>query len=120
MKGKAPKEQKRLEQLEEAARSLGIEIRYEPFKGENSMAPGGLCRLKGDYLLILNSRSGLSEKIGAIASAIRRFDLSATYLRPELREFLEGLPAPNEDRPEDESPPESTSKEPPPDEPPAS
>jgi hypothetical protein len=102
MKGKAPKEQKRLEQLEEAAQSLGIEIRYEPFKGENSLAPGGLCRLKGEYLLILNSRSVLSERINAIASAISRFDLSATYLRPELREFLEGLPSPKDDPPPDE------------------
>lgn len=104
MKGKAPQEQKRLEQLEEAAQSLGIEIRYEPFKGENAMAPGGLCRLKGDYLLILNNRSGLSERINAIASAISRFDLSTAYLKPELREFLEGLPSPKDDSPSDEPP----------------
>jgi hypothetical protein len=82
--------------LEEAAQSLGIEIRYETFKGENSMATGGLCRLKGNYLLILNARSGLSDRINAIASAINRFDLSTTYLRPGLREFLEGLPGTKE------------------------
>jgi signal recognition particle subunit SEC65 len=111
MKGKAPQEQKRLEQLEEAAQSLGIEIRYEPFKGENPMAPGGLCRLKGNYLLILNSRSGLSEKINAIATAISRFDLSGTYLRPELREFLEGPPAPKDDPTPDESPADEALKE---------
>ncbi len=91
MKGKPIEEQKRLEQLEEAAQSLGIEIRYETFKGESSLSPGGLCRLKGDYLLILNSRSGLSDRVNAIAAAVSRFDLSRTYLRPELREFLEGL-----------------------------
>lgn len=98
MKGKTLEEQKRLEHLEEAAQALGIEIRYETFKGENSMATGGLCRLKGNYLLILNSRSGLSDRINAIASAINRFDLSTTYLRPGLREFLEGLP-PRKDEP---------------------
>ncbi len=91
MKTKALEEQKRLEMLEEAAQALGIEIRYETFKGENSMAPGGLCRLKGNYLLILNARSGTSDRINAIATAINRFDLSTTYLRPGLREFLEGL-----------------------------
>ncbi len=128
MKGKAPQEQKRLEQLEEAAQSLGIEIRYEAFKGENSMATGGLCRLKGNYLLILNSRSGLSERVNAVASAISRFDLSGTYLKPELREFLEGLPpSPKEDSPPDEHPGNEVSPkdehpekvDSPPDEPPA-
>jgi hypothetical protein len=85
---KAMEEQK-LEQWEEAARSLGIEVRYEPFKGETSLSPGGLCRLKGNYLLIVNNRATVSERISAIASAVKRFDLSGTYLRPELREFLE-------------------------------
>ncbi len=93
MKGKALEEQKRLELLEEAAQAIGIEVRYEPFKGENAMATGGLCRLKGNYLLIINQRAGLGERINAIASAINRFDLSTTYLRPGLREFLEGFPA---------------------------
>jgi len=101
MKGKMLEEQKRLELLEEAAQALGIEVRYETLKGENSMAAGGLCRLKGNYLLILNSRSGVSERINGIASALNRFDLSATYLRPGLREFLEEL-SPQEGEPSEQ------------------
>lgn len=89
MKGKIQEGHRRLEQLEEAARALGIEIRYEAFKGENALSTGGLCRLKGKYLLIVNTRSGINERIDAIASAVNRFDLSRTYLKPELREFLE-------------------------------
>jgi len=85
-------EQQKLEQWEEAARSLGIEVRYEPFKGETSLSAGGLCKLKGNYLLIVNNRATVGERISAIASAVNRFDLSGTYLRPELREFLESSP----------------------------
>jgi hypothetical protein len=96
---KIQEEQQRLEQLEEAARSLGIEVRYEPFKGETSLSPGGLCRLKGNYLLIVNNRATLSERISAIASAVNRFDLSGTYLRPGLREFLESAPESKEGPP---------------------
>lgn len=84
-------EQKILEQLEEAARSLGMEIRYETMKGESSFSPGGLCRLQGNYLLIINSRASLSEKIRAMAQAVNRFDLSQVYLLPGLRELLERL-----------------------------
>jgi hypothetical protein len=84
-------EQKILDQLEEAARSLGMEIRYETMKGESSFSPGGLCRLQGNYLLIINSRASLSEKIRAMAQAVNRFDLSQVYLLPGLRELLERL-----------------------------
>ena len=80
-----------LEQLEEVARSLGIEVRHEVLKGEGSFSPGGLCRLQGKYLLILNSRATQGERIQAMASAINGFDLTRIYLKPGVREFLERL-----------------------------
>jgi hypothetical protein len=84
-------EQKILEQLEEVARGLGMEVRYETMKGEGSFSPGGLCRLQGNYLLIINSRASLGEKIRAMAQAVNRFDLSQVYLLPGLRDLLERL-----------------------------
>ena len=104
-------EQQRLEQLEEAARSLGIEVRYEAFKGETSLSAGGLCRLKGNYLLIVNARASVSERISAVASAVNRFDLSGTYLRPGLREFLESIPGGKGDAPAVDVPEEADSQE---------
>ena len=80
-----------LGQLEELARSLEIEIRYEPLKREGSFFPGGLCRIKGDYVLILNSMATTEDKIQALAKAVNRFDLSRVYLRPGIREFLDNL-----------------------------
>jgi len=82
-------EQNRLAQLEELARNLGIEIRYELLKGEDAFSPGGLCRLHGKHLLIINTRAGLSDRIKAVSGAVIRFDLTRMYLRPGLREFLE-------------------------------
>ncbi|MEW6666398.1 MAG: hypothetical protein AB1512_14405 [Thermodesulfobacteriota bacterium] len=84
-------EHKILEQLEEVARGLGMEIRYETLKGESSFSPGGLCRLQGNYLLIINSRASTGEKIRAMAQAVNRFDLSRVYLLPGLRELLDRL-----------------------------
>jgi hypothetical protein len=78
-----------LSQLEELAHSLGIEIRYEPLKREGSFFPGGLCRIKGEYVLILNAAATTEDKIQAMAKAVNRFDLSRVYLRPGLREFLD-------------------------------
>jgi N-dimethylarginine dimethylaminohydrolase len=78
-----------LGQLEELARSLGIEIRNETLRKESSFSPGGLCRFKGDYLMIFNSKATKEDRIEALAQALTRFDLDQVYLRPGLREFLE-------------------------------
>ena len=78
-----------LNQLEELAHSLGIEIRYEPLRRESSFFPGGLCRIKGEYVLILNATATTEDKIQTMAKAVNRFDLSKVYLRPGLREFLD-------------------------------
>jgi hypothetical protein len=78
-----------LGQLEELAHSLGIEIRYEPLKRESGFFPGGLCRIKGEYVLILNAAATKEDKILILAKALNRFDLSRVYVRPGLREFLD-------------------------------
>ena len=76
-----------LRELEEVAQSLGIEVRYENMKREGSFTSGGLCRLKGQYLLIINSRAAARDKIEALATALKRFDLTTrfTQLRPSIR-----------------------------------
>jgi hypothetical protein len=81
-----------LAQLEDLARSLRIEVRYESFKREGLFSSGGLCKLKGEYLLIVNTKSSNRDKIEALAAAVNRFDLRQVYLRPGLRAFLKGLP----------------------------
>ena len=81
-----------LGQLEELARSLGREIRNEPIRREGSFSPGGLCRLKGEYLLIFNTKATREDRIEALVQAVGRFDLDQLYLKPGLREFLDNYP----------------------------
>ena len=81
-----------LVQLEELAENLAIEIRYEAIRKEGSFFTGGLCRLKGKDILIVNSDASMGDKIQALAKALRRSDLSQVYMRPALREFLTKLP----------------------------
>jgi len=75
-------------QLEELAENLAIEVRYEAIRKEGSFFTGGLCRLKGKDILIVNSEAAIGDKIQALAKALKRFDLSRIYIRPALREFL--------------------------------
>ena len=85
-----------LAQLEELAQALDVEVRYEPMRREGPTFPGGLCRLKGKYVLIIDSKAGTRDKIETLARAANRFDLSQVYLRPGVREFLDGQTTPED------------------------
>jgi leucyl-tRNA synthetase len=69
-----------LGQLEDLARGLGIEVRYEILKREGAFTQGGLCRLKGQYLLFVNSKAANRDKIEALALA-----------EPNVAKFMEGM-----------------------------
>jgi hypothetical protein len=81
-----------LGQLEDLARGLGIEVRYEMLKREGASTQGGLCRLKNQYLLLVNSKAPNRDKIEALALAVNRFDLSQVFMKPGLRDFLARIP----------------------------
>ena len=83
-----------IEQLEVLIRSFGIQIRHEAIKqDEDSInVVGGLCLLKGEYVLIINSKSTKVERINTLATALKHFDLDQIYLRPVLRELLDKIP----------------------------
>ena len=78
-----------LGQLEEVARSVGIDIRYDTIKKVETFSTGGLCQLRGDYVLIINAQAPLDDKIEMVADAVIRFDLSQVYVKPNVREYLE-------------------------------
>lgn len=77
--------------LEELSDKLGIPIRYDKIKPDEDeiVISGGLCRVKGSFVIIINSRATTKTKIQAMVEALRHFDLSGVYVRPALRELLE-------------------------------
>jgi hypothetical protein len=80
-----------IDQLEELARGFGIQIRYEAIKQdeESKKVAGGLCLLKGKYVVIINSKGTGRDKIKTLAEALKHFDLDQIYIRPVLRELLD-------------------------------
>jgi len=80
-----------IDRLEELAEGFGIQIRYEPINldEESAHVTGGLCQLRGKYLIIINSRSTLRERIHTLAEAMNHFDLDQVYIRPAIRELLD-------------------------------
>ena len=79
-----------LSQLEELAEKLGILVRDENINIEESSSPGGLCRIEGKYVIILNSKTTVKEKIQVMINALQQFDVSEIYIKPAIPELLEG------------------------------
>ncbi len=74
--------------LEELADRLDIPIRYESIT-DDLTGPGGLCRIEGKHTLLIDVKATTEERIRIMTEALRRFDLSAVYVKPALRELLE-------------------------------
>ncbi len=83
-----------IDHLEELAERFGIQIRYEAIKqDEDSInVVGGLCLLKGEYVLIINSKATVKDRIKTLVMAVKHFDLDQIYIRPVLRELLDRVP----------------------------
>ena len=79
-----------LSYLEELAEKLEILVRDENINIEESSSSGGLCRVEGKYVVILNSKATVKEKIQVMIAALQQFDLAEMYIKPVIRELLEG------------------------------
>lgn len=79
-----------VELLENAAVQLGVRISYETLTTNlvQSGLRGGLCKLKGEWRLIVDKRASAEERIAAIATGLSRFDTSELELSDKVRETL--------------------------------
>jgi len=80
--------------LEELAEGFGVKIRHEAIKQDEDAVylSGGLCLLRGEYVLIVNSKATTKERINTLATALKHFDLDKVYIRPVVRELLDTIP----------------------------
>jgi hypothetical protein len=83
-----------LDQLEELIEKFGVQIRHVAIKQDEDSVhvTGGLCLLKGEYVLIINSKAAIRDKIWTLGIALKQFDHDQIYIRPVLRELLERMP----------------------------
>ena len=65
--------QEQLVQLEDLAKELDVQVSYEPMAGL-VQGVGGLCRVKGQYRIIVDRRLQPPERLAIVADALRRFD----------------------------------------------
>ena len=83
-----------IDQLEKLIERFGVKIRHETIKQDEDSVKvtGGLCLLKGEYVLIINSQATIRDKINTLGMALKQFDHDQIYMRPVLRELLDRIP----------------------------
>jgi hypothetical protein len=75
------------EALEQAAAQLSVRVRYETMTGDSAGA-GGLCKIRGEWTVIIDRKSPASDRAALLLEALAGFDFDAIYLPPEIREAL--------------------------------
>jgi hypothetical protein len=71
-------------ELEDIARQVGVDVRYE--KGDFD---GGYCILKEKRLLVVNKKLMPNKKAAALAVAMHEVGLENIFVKPVVREFIE-------------------------------
>lgn len=74
-----------LQKLEDAATQMRVKVSYEVMS--TAIGHGGLCRLKGEYRVIIDKRASTEERVTTLAASLSRLDL--TPLDEALRDLID-------------------------------
>lgn len=76
-----------LQELESACDELSVKVSYETFSA--SVGHGGLCRVKGQYRIIVDKRATPQERVMTLAQALAEIGGSLDSLSPRVREIVD-------------------------------
>ncbi len=76
-----------LRELEAVADKKGIRVNYEALGGE--LGAGGLCKVKGQYRVIIDKRATPGERVTVLAQSLAGFALDDVFVAPEVRELIQ-------------------------------
>jgi len=77
-----------LSELEALAGKLDVQVVYDHLTGDG-VGPGGLCKVRGRWRVIIERQGSPSEKVSILAQALSRFDLESHFVSPGVREILD-------------------------------
>jgi hypothetical protein len=83
------KESEILQHLEDVAERLHVKVCYENLKKSKVTLKSGLCRVRNENRIIVDSAITLSEKIDIFVESLAEFNLEEIYIPPAIRKLLE-------------------------------
>ena len=78
--------------LEEVAGKKSIKVGYEPLGGE--LGAGGLCKVKGEWRILIDKRATPGERVAIVAEGLAQFPLDDVFLAPEIRDLIDKMKKP--------------------------
>jgi len=81
------KRERMLQELEKSAEALGLRVSYERLSPE--AAPGGLCRVNGEYRVLVDRNATVLDRVNVLLGAVARFPTDDVYLSPEVRKAVQ-------------------------------
>lgn len=76
-----------LQELERAAEALSVKVTYETMSA--SIGHGGLCRVKGEYRVIIDKRASAHERAATLAQALSQLDTSSLSMSRQVRQLVD-------------------------------
>ena len=73
-----------VEALERLAESMSVRVSYEPMAGLVQRT-GGLCRLRGEYRIIIDRRLKPPERLQILVEALTRLDPTGYEIDPGIQ-----------------------------------
>lgn len=75
-----------LAELEETAKQLDVKVTYEAMTGE--LGSGGLCKVKGQWRVIIDKRATPGDRVSILALALTRVPREGVTLHPSVEKLL--------------------------------
>jgi hypothetical protein len=76
------------EAFERAASELGVKVRYEALGPSGVGSGGGLCKVRGEWWVMIDKKTPPADRAVILADALARFDTEALQLPPQAQEML--------------------------------
>ncbi|NIP99044.1 MAG: hypothetical protein GWM98_00285 [Nitrospinaceae bacterium] len=79
----------RLQDLKDTAQKLSVEIEFTRFEESDFAIQSGLCKVRGQSLILVDRALPVTRQIEIILNALRQFDLDHLYIASWIRERLD-------------------------------
>ncbi len=79
-----------LQSLIELAEKLSVRVIFRNLKDDEFVIKSGMCSIKGDTLIIIDSRVSLEEKVKTLCQELKKFNLDNIFISPAMRDILQG------------------------------
>lgn len=77
-----------VEALESAAQQLGVKVRYDNLGPAGLLSGGGLCRLRGEWTVIVDKKAAPSDKISVLVEALANFEVETLTMAPKVKQLV--------------------------------